>query len=192
MFSFSVVHLLMCQVGLSCQLSLNQPAECREFRRLLHFLGLTVAERASPTFEMIVRSIIRNVGYDDARSVPSIQRSAFIFLIWKKKQTKKNQPNNLNNETLLDDLYLLFIYVLRGRTSPGWAAAYHIFVLLMSHESLLQSCLFWNAGEYAHIECIESCLLSRSFSTRTICTPSRVGPPALCTSSISWLFCFFC
>lgn len=58
------------------------------------------------------------------------------------------------------------------------------------HKSLLQSCLFWNAGEYAHNECIESCLLSRSFSTRTICTVSCFDPPALCTSSISWLFLF--
>lgn len=82
----------MCQVGRSRQLSLNQPAECRKFCSLPPLPEETAAavlprltfdkqasKQASPTIEMIVRSIIRNVGYDNARSVPSIQRSAFIF-----------------------------------------------------------------------------------------------------------------
>lgn len=82
---------LTCHVGLSCQLSPNQPAERRTFRSLAPLprgAGCSCIASAnrrkvkrSPTFDMTVRSIIRNVRYDTPDQFhQSSDRLLFVFL----------------------------------------------------------------------------------------------------------------
>lgn len=89
LFSF----LLTCQVFFvffPCQLPLNQPAECRKFRSLppLHrgaghrcvaSANRHKVKRASPTFHNDCPVNHQECTVRHARSVPSIQRSAFLF-----------------------------------------------------------------------------------------------------------------
>lgn len=189
----------MCQVGLSCQLSLNQPAECRRFCSLPPLPEETAAAVLPRlTFDKQASKQTSKPDYwNDCpvynqecrvrqRQISSIN-PAIGFYFWS-HGLKKTERNLIMRHCWMICIYYLFMFSGDGcrkverqhiTSSCSWC-----------HKSLLQSCLFWNAGEYAHNECIESCLLSRSFSTRTICTVSCFDPPALCTSSISWLFLF--
>lgn len=182
------VCFLTCQVGLFCQLSLNQPAECRKFRSLPPLPGgagyccVASANRhkvkQSPTFEMIVQSIIRNVRYDAPDQFhQSSDRLFFLFfgLFFFLNKTLTN------NETLIC-IYYLFMFKGTGVTRSIGSIS-HLRAPDVTSLCFSRVC-FGNAGEYAHIECIESCLLSTSFSTTTVCTPGRSHPPALRTSSV--------
>lgn len=188
----------MCQVGLSCQLSLNQPGWVQ---KVLQPSSSSRGDGGCCTSSANVRQASKQTSKPDywndcpvynqecrvrQRQISSIN-PAIGFYFWS-HGLKRTERNLIMRHCWVISIYYLFMFSGDGcrkverqhiTSSCSWC-----------HKSLLQSCLFWNAGEYAHNECIESCLLSRSFSTRTICTVSCFDPPALCTSSISWLFLF--